>query len=88
MVCNSTRQAGSLTQYGSHIYTQVGCGHDEYFIHPSPDLSLAVDLVAEEPNGCKSTMEKTHSYHTRKEEFMDRTSRVHQSTERMYTYTT
>jgi hypothetical protein len=31
-------------------------------------------------------MEKTHSYHTRKEEFMDQTSRVHQSSERIYTY--
>jgi hypothetical protein len=31
-------------------------------------------------------MEKTHSYHTGKEEFVDRTPQVHQSTERIYTY--
>jgi hypothetical protein len=40
---------GHITQHGSHIYTQVGCGHDRYLFHPSPHLSMAVDLVAEEP---------------------------------------
>jgi hypothetical protein len=85
MVCNPTRQAGSPTQHGSHIYTQVGCGHNEYLFHPSPHLLLVVDLVTGEPNTWKNAMEKTHSYHTGKEEFMDRMSRVHQSTERIYT---
>jgi hypothetical protein len=42
--------------------------------------------VAEEPNAWKSSMEKTHSYHTEKEEFVDRTSGVHQSTEWIYIY--
>jgi hypothetical protein len=28
----------------------VGCRHDGYLLHHSPYLSLAVDLVAEEPN--------------------------------------
>jgi hypothetical protein len=50
MVCNPTRQVGTLTRHGNHIYTQVGCGHDEYLLRSSPHLSLAVDLVAEEPN--------------------------------------
>jgi hypothetical protein len=49
MVCNPIWQAGSPTQHGSHIYTQVGCGHDGYLLRPSPHLSLAVDLVMEEP---------------------------------------
>jgi hypothetical protein len=49
MVCNPTLEVGSPTQHGSHICTQVGCGHDGYLLH-SPHLSLAVDLVAEEPN--------------------------------------
>jgi hypothetical protein len=31
-------------------------------------------------------MEKTHSYHTKKEEFVNRMPQVHQSTERIYTY--
>jgi hypothetical protein len=31
-------------------------------------------------------MEKTHSYHTKKEEFVDQKSRVHQFIERIYTY--
>jgi hypothetical protein len=50
MVCNPTRHAGLPTQYGSHIYMQVGCGHDEYLLRHSPHLSLAMDLVVEEPN--------------------------------------
>jgi hypothetical protein len=86
MVCNPTRQTGSPTQHSSHIYTQVGYGHDRYLLHPSPHLSLAVDLVAEESNAWKSATEKTHSYHTKKEEFVDRMSQVHQFTERIYTY--
>jgi hypothetical protein len=49
-VCNPTRQAGTPTQHGSHIYTQVGCRYDGYLLRPSLHLSLAVDLVAEEPN--------------------------------------
>jgi hypothetical protein len=49
MVCNPIRHAASPTQHGSHIYMQVGCGHDGYLLRPSPHLSLAVDLVAEEP---------------------------------------
>jgi hypothetical protein len=49
MVCNTIQHAGSLTQDGSHIYTQVGCGHDGYLLRHSPHLSLTVDLVAEEP---------------------------------------
>jgi hypothetical protein len=47
---NPTRQASSPTQHGSHIYMQVGYGYIGYLLHPSPHLSLAVDLVAEEPN--------------------------------------
>jgi hypothetical protein len=41
---------GSPTQHSSHIYTQVGCGHDGYLLCLSPHLSLAVDLMAEELN--------------------------------------
>jgi hypothetical protein len=86
MVCNPTRQLGSPTQYGSHIYTQVGCGHDGQLLHPSSHLSLTVDLVAEEPNAWKSVTEKTHSYHTGIKGCLYRTPLVHQSTERIYTY--
>jgi hypothetical protein len=50
MVCNPTRQSGSPTQHGSHIYMQVGYRHDRYLLHPSPHLSLVVDLVMGEPN--------------------------------------
>jgi hypothetical protein len=50
IVCNPTRQVGSPTQDGSHIYTQVDCEHDGYLLRPSPRLSLVVDLVTEEPN--------------------------------------
>jgi hypothetical protein len=49
MVCNPTQQVGSPTQHGSHIYTQMGCGHNEYLFHPSPHLLLAVDLVTRNP---------------------------------------
>jgi hypothetical protein len=49
-VCNPTLETDSPTQHGSHICTQVGCGHDGYLLRPSPHLSLVVDLVAEEPN--------------------------------------
>jgi hypothetical protein len=86
MMCNSTRQAGSPTQHDSHIYIQVGCEHVGYLVRTSSHLSLAVDLVAEEPNAWKSATEKTHSYHTGKEEFVNRTPRVHQSTKRIYTH--
>jgi hypothetical protein len=85
-VCNPTRQAGSPTQHGSHIYTQVGCGDDEHLLHPSPHLSLAVDLVVEEPNTLKSGVEKTHSYHTGIKGCFYQTPRVNQSTEKIYTY--
>jgi hypothetical protein len=85
MVCNPTRQAGPPTQHGSLIYMQVGCGHNGYLLCPSPHLSLVVDFV-EEPNAWKSAIEKTHSNHMGKKEFVDRMSRVHQSTERIYTY--
>jgi hypothetical protein len=85
MVCNPTRQVGLPTQHGSHIYTQMGCGYTRYLLRPSPHLSLAVNLMAEEPNTWKSATEKTHSYHTGKEEFVDQKSWVHQSTERIYT---
>jgi hypothetical protein len=47
-----------------------------------------MDLVPEEPNAWKSATEKTHFYYTGKEEFMYQTSRVHQSTKRIYTYPT
>jgi hypothetical protein len=49
-MCNPTLEADSPIQHGSHIYMQVGCGHDGYLLRPSPHLSLVVDLVAEEPN--------------------------------------
>jgi hypothetical protein len=49
-MCNPTLEADSPIQHGSHIYTQVGCGHDGYLLRPSPHLPLVVDLVAEEPN--------------------------------------
>jgi hypothetical protein len=49
-VCNLTRQVGTPTQHGNHIYKQVGCGHDGYLLHPSPHLLLTVDLMSEEPN--------------------------------------
>jgi hypothetical protein len=86
MVYNPTQQADSLTQHDSHIYTQVGCGHDGYLLHPSSHLSLAMDLMAEELNTWKIATEKTHSYHTGKEEFVDPPPRVYQSTERIYIY--
>jgi hypothetical protein len=85
-MCNPIQQAGSPTQQGSHIYMQVGCGHDGYLLHPSSHMSLAVDFVVEEPTSWKSATEKAHSYHTRKEESMDQTSRVHPSIEKIYTY--
>jgi hypothetical protein len=50
MVCDPTRQTGSPTQYGSHIYMQVIYGHDRYLLRPSPHLSLTMDLLAEELN--------------------------------------
>jgi hypothetical protein len=50
MVCNQIREVGSPTPNSNHIYTQVGCGHDGLFLCPFPHRSLAVDLVAEEPN--------------------------------------
>jgi hypothetical protein len=49
MVCNPIWQVGSPTQHGSHIYTQMSCGHDGYLLGPSPHLSLVMDLVAGEP---------------------------------------
>jgi hypothetical protein len=85
-VCNPTRQAGSPTKHSCHIYMQTSCGHGRYLLRPSPHLSLVVDLVAEEPNARKTATEKTHSYHTGKEEFMDPMPRFHQSAERIYTY--
>jgi hypothetical protein len=86
MVCNPTRQAGSQTQHGSHIYTQVGCGHDRHLLRLSPHMSLMVDLVAEEPNTWKKGTEKTHSYHTEIKGRLYRTLQVYQSAERIYTY--
>jgi hypothetical protein len=50
MMCNPTLQAGLPTLKGNHIYTQVGCRCDVLLLHLSPHLSLAMDLVAEEPN--------------------------------------
>jgi hypothetical protein len=50
MVCNPIIEADSPTQHGSHICTQVGCGHDRYLLRPSPHLSLVVDLMVEELN--------------------------------------
>jgi hypothetical protein len=50
MVCNPIRQVGTPIRHGNHIYTHVGCRHDGYLLRRSPHLSLAVDLVAEEPN--------------------------------------
>jgi hypothetical protein len=84
MVCNPTLEADLSTQHGSHICTQVGYRNDGYLLHPSPHLSLVVDLMAEEPNVWKTVTEKTHSYHTGKDEFVDRPTRVHQSIERIY----
>jgi hypothetical protein len=43
IVCNPIRQAGTPTQHGNHIYTQMGCRYDRYLLRPSPHLSLAVD---------------------------------------------
>jgi hypothetical protein len=83
-VCNPTLNVNSPTQHGSHICTQVGWVHDGYLLCPSTHLSLVIDLMAEEPNIWKTVTEKTHSYHTGKEEFIDRPTRVHQSTERIY----
>jgi hypothetical protein len=85
-VCNPTRHAGSPSQHGSHSYMQVGCGHDGHLLRPSLHLSLVVDLVVEEPNAWKSEIEKTHSYHTGIKWCLYQTPRVHQSTERIYTY--
>jgi hypothetical protein len=56
---------------------------------PSPSLSRWQTIHRRSPppsNAWKSATEKTHSYHMGKEEFVDRTSRVYQSTERIYTY--
>jgi hypothetical protein len=61
--------------------------HNEYMLRPSPHLSSVVDLVVEEPNVSETVTEKTHSYHTGKEEFVDRPTRIHQSTERIYNCT-
>jgi hypothetical protein len=49
-MCNPTLEVDLPTQHGSHICTQVGCGHDGYLFRPSSHLSLVVDLVAVEPN--------------------------------------
>jgi hypothetical protein len=49
-VCNPTREAGSPTSNGNHIYTEVGGGCDGLFLHPYPHSSLEGDLVAEGPN--------------------------------------
>jgi hypothetical protein len=74
------------TQHGSHIYTQVGCRHERYLLRPS-HLLLVVNLVAEESNVWKTVTEKTNFYHTGKEEFVDRPTQIHQSTERIYNCT-
>jgi hypothetical protein len=68
------------------FYMHVGYGHDVYLLRLSTHLSLTVYLVVEEPNAWKSTTEGTYSYHSGKEKFVDQMSRVHQSTERIYTY--
>jgi hypothetical protein len=49
-MCNITLEVDLPTQHGSHICTQVGCGHDGYLLRPSSHLSLVVNLVAVEPN--------------------------------------
>jgi hypothetical protein len=53
MVCNPIRQVGAPTQHGSYIYMQVGCEYDGYLLHPSLHLSLAMDLVTEDPHRLK-----------------------------------
>jgi hypothetical protein len=50
MVCNPTREAGSSTLNGNHIYTKVGCRRDGLLLRLFSHLSLVVDLVAEESN--------------------------------------
>jgi hypothetical protein len=65
---------------------EVGCVRDGLLLHPFPHPSLAMDLVAEEPNAWKSAIDKTHSYHMGKEEFVEQTPRVHRSIERICTY--
>jgi hypothetical protein len=85
-VCNPTLEAGSPTPNGNHICTKVGCGHGSLLLRPFPHLLLEGDSVGEEPNVWKSATDKTHFYHTGKEEFMDQTSRVHWSTKRICTY--
>jgi hypothetical protein len=82
MVCNPTREEGSPTPNGNHIYMQVGCRCDRLLLRPFPHLSL----VVEEPNAWKSVTDKTHSYHTGKEELMDQTPQVHRSTQRICNY--
>jgi hypothetical protein len=51
---------------------EVGCVRDGLLLHPFPHPSLAMDLVAEEPNAWKSATDKTHSYHMGKEEFVEK----------------
>jgi hypothetical protein len=50
MVCNPTREAGSPTLNGNHVYTEVGYRRDELLLRPFPHLLLVVDLVVQEPN--------------------------------------
>jgi hypothetical protein len=87
-VCNPTLEAGSPTPNGNHICTGVGGGLDGLLLRPLTHLSLGGggDSVVEEPTAWKIAMDKTHSFHMGKEEFLNQTPRVHRSTERICTY--